>query len=93
MNCEVCGSHFAKISQLYNHRGYYKGKCLERIKHKQQKIDAKEHSKRQKREAQQFLSTMEPTEIVEEINKASKKNELLHELGQNISEMKKHSKI
>ena len=86
MNCELCGAQFDKISQLYNHRGYYKGKCLERIQSKQQKLDEKEQRKKQK-----LLSTMEPTEIVEEIKNASQTNALLHELGQNISEMKEQS--
>jgi DNA repair exonuclease SbcCD ATPase subunit len=88
MNCDVCGTHFEKNSQLYNHRGYYKGTCLERIQTKRQKIDEKHQNKRHKQEAQQYISTMDPTEIVDQMNEASKTNELLEKIIEQNNDLK-----
>ena len=54
-------------------------------------IIEKQESKRQKRDAKEHISTLDPTEIVEKINKASKTDELLLELKEQMSEMKEQN--
>ena len=51
-------------------------------------VDEKQQNKRHKQEAQQYISTMDPTEIVDQMNEASKTNELLEKIIEQNNDLK-----
>jgi DNA-directed RNA polymerase alpha subunit len=66
--CEICGSEFDRISQIYNHKAYYKGKCKERIQ-----------EKTNKREAKRKLRDLDANKVVDAVNSTTQISELMKE--------------
>jgi predicted RNase H-like nuclease (RuvC/YqgF family) len=85
MLCNLCNKSFDTSNALYKHRSYYQGNCNQRIREKQVR-------KRQKVEAKEMLSTMDPVQVVESVNSSLKTNELLAEISQQNAEISKQNR-